>query len=108
VITTESTPPPLKTYIRVGWELDKKLNKGSSIYPAVNLRKKGLKSVKCKALKRSLKYVEKSENYWLEIIDLRFETFDKINNKITFEWWDNYFEVIDKKKFFLSRIEYGF
>jgi hypothetical protein len=106
MILTKSNPPPLKTYIRVGWDIDQKITKGSSPYLAVNLRKRGLKSIKCKTHKKVLKY--STTNQWIEIIDLRIESFDLLYGKITIEWWENFYEVVDKKKFFIARLELGF
>lgn len=105
MITTTSNPPPLKTYIIVDWEIDKKVNEGSSPYPRVNLRKKGLKPINCKRYKKVLKH--SITNQWLEIIDLRIARFDPITNQNRFEWWCDFYEVIDKKKFFLTRVQLG-
>lgn len=105
MIITASNPPPLKTYVLVDWVINQKLNIGSSIYPRVNLRKKGLKPIKCRRFKKMLKH--STTNQWLEIIDIRIPRFDPITNQNRFEWWHDFYEVIDKKKFFLARVQLG-
>jgi hypothetical protein len=106
MITTTSNPPPLKTYIVVDWVIDQKLTTGSSVYSRVNLRKKGVKPIKCRRFKKMLKH--STTNQWLEIIDIRIAKFDPITNQNRFEWWQDFYEVIDKKKFFLARVQLGF
>lgn len=106
MINTTSNPPPLKTYVVVDWQLHTMLNVGSSPYPRVNLRKKGLKDIKCRRFKKVLKH--SISNKWLEIIDLRVAKFDPITNQTRFEWWHDFYEVVDKKKFFLTRVKLGF
>lgn len=106
MITTTSNPRPLKTYIVVDWVIDQKLTTGSSVYSRVNLRKKGVKPIKCRRFKKMLKH--STTNQWLEIIDIRIAKFDPITNQNRFEWWQDFYEVIDKKKFFLARVQLGF
>lgn len=106
MITTTSNPSPPKTYIRIGWKLETMIIKGSSPYNRVNLRKKGLKPIKCKKFKKMLKHSK--TNQWMEIIDLRVGNYDPHKDMFNFEWWDDFYEVIDKKKFFLARVQLGF
>lgn len=105
MITTTSNPPPLKTYIIVDWEIDKKIITGSSPYLRVNLRKKGLKPIKCKRFKKVLKH--SITNKWLEMIDLRVPKYDSFLNINRFDYWQDFYEVVDKKKFFLAKVQLG-
>lgn len=83
-------------YLFVGWDIDCLLRKGSSPYAKVNLRRIGLRE------KANKLYISKEMH---EIIDLRPI---KDSGKNNFEWWKMIYEVVDKKKFFLSRIKIGF
>lgn len=76
-------------YVLVDWEQSKILSQGKSIYPAVNLRRNGLKVTN-------------------NIIGFDCEDYDLIYlTGFMAEWWITNYEVIDKPKFMLARIKLG-
>ncbi len=100
--------PENTTLLVVGWNVDGIIaNLNLSTYVAVSLRKIGLKSLNFRSRKFRFKsdlivsYLKQRN----EIIDLRSIT-DK--NDPNYEYWFNIYEIINKPKFFLARIKFGF
>ncbi len=100
--------PENTTLLVVGWNIDRIiLNLKTSPYPAVSLRKIGLKSLNFRKRKPKFKsdiavsYLKQRN----EVLDLRVTT-DK--NDPLYEWWYTVYEITDKPKFFLARIKLGF
>jgi hypothetical protein len=84
-----------RLFLKVGWVDSIILRQGSSIYPAVNLRRNGLKCV------RKEEYIEcYKKNNLVNCYDHNDDT----NN---FDLY-NFFEIIDGMKFMLARIKIGF
>jgi hypothetical protein len=96
------------TLLIVGWNIHRIIsNLKISPYPAVCLRKIGLKHIKFRNRKPQFKsditvsYLKQRN----EVLDLRVTT-DK--NDPLYEWWYDVYEITDKPKFFLARIKLGF
>lgn len=100
--------PDKPLYIRLCYSREAILNNGNSVYPAVNLRKNGLKCPKNKTILDGGIVCKISEicssNKEYDYLDLRSHKSLRLIHSLSFSM---IYEVIDKKKFMLARIKFG-
>jgi hypothetical protein len=83
-----------RSFILVDYIQQSFLLTGSSPYPAVNLRRSGLKRTNLGMMHfRGLEKIINPKN----LLDLRVEN----------DWSEYFFEIVDKKKFMLAKIKHG-
>ena len=84
-----------RLFIILEWDQLQSISVGKSPYPAVNLRRCGLKMTNYGY--RHFHFYEKDKTPNFELLDLRVGDM----------WYETILEVMDKKKFMLTRIKHG-
>ena len=83
-------------FIVVEWDQLQNIKIGKSPYPAVNLRRCGLK----------MTHYGYKHFHPLNSEDI-LPDFELLDLRVSEAWFESVLEVIDKKKFMLARIKYG-